>query len=140
MSNQQTFATDRRRRLRAPYRVSAKLEIIGITPQGAGWPVTTTDAGPWGAHLISPRPLPAPPGTPVTLELPLPGEDRPLRIAGWMIHAAAARAADGDAAAPAAEANIDTDAAACVWEAGVEFDRPQPALAPTLIELAQYRK
>ena len=103
-----------RRRIRAPYRVRARLEIVGSTNSGKGWPVTTCDANEWGIRIASPKPVPR---VSVLLRLPAP-DGSELTARGWIIHMH--------------QPELD------LWEAGIEFEARQPLLSTARIDLANY--
>ena len=102
----------KRRRIRARYRVRARLQIVGVSQSGAAWNVFTCDANEWGMRIESPR---LPPRVAVLLNLRAP-DGSELTIRGWVIHAY----------------QIGVD----LWEAGIEFDQPQPLLSAVRIDLA----
>ena len=104
---------EKRRRIRAPYRVRARLEIAGTTEAGVAWTVQTRDANEWGMRIESPR---LPPRVAVLVHLRAP-EGAQLTVKGWIIHAHL----------------ISVD----LWEAGVEFDQPQPLLSVSRIDLSR---
>jgi hypothetical protein len=101
-----------RRRVRAPYRIEARLEIPGLTPRQDGMRVYIIDANEWGVRLESACSLPR---IPVILTLRAP-DGSTIRTGGWVIHSA--------------QSQVER------WEGGIEFDTPQPALSTARIDHA----
>jgi hypothetical protein len=112
---QQLLTGDLRRRLRAPFRACAKLEIVGITPRGAKLPVVTIDANQWGVRIESDEPLSA--GAKVRIHVIEPGGVS-LALSGSMVYAQ--------------HSPIGS------WQGGIEFDFLQPLLAVNRLDSFSY--
>ncbi len=81
-ATKQHSSNELRRRMRAPYRVNARVEIAGVTASGRGWMVETIDASEGGIRLHGSRQLPC-----VSMQIQLESpEGTPLTAKGWVIY------------------------------------------------------
>ena len=104
-----------RRWVAAPYKVDARLEVVGHTPVAFGLTVRVREANAWGLRCLSKERTSEGAAARVTLTAP---NGKPLCATGSL--ASVRRAAGGD------------------WEMHVVFDAEQPLLSAARIDAANF--